>query len=139
MLVDITNYLNTIIRTTGKQIDINNRELWNQYFHRWSNEDWDIMLTALEELIRTQPHLFEAWHLRNVQAARSAWHAQKNSADRVLDTKRHKPKAWACVMTIREVVNKILDIDLPNDSAKVQVNTEPQPTNFGRLFTYHDC
>jgi hypothetical protein len=125
-----------VIRKTGKAIDINNHALWNQYFHKWTNQDWDLMLTALEHLAQTQPHLFEHYHKRNIQEARSAWHAQKNANDRILDSKRHKRKAWACVMTIREVVNKILDVDLPNEDSKVTVHTEPQPTNFGRLFSY---
>lgn len=136
MLVDITQYLNNTIVKTGRAIDINNHELWSKYFHTWTNQDWDLMLSALEDLIRTQPHLFEAWHKRNVQEARTAWHAQKNPNDRILDSKRHKRKAWACVMTIREVINKILDIDIPNEDSKVKVSTQPQETVFGRLFSY---
>ena len=136
MLVEITTYLNHTIITTGKAIDINNHDLWNRYFHAWTNADWDVMLSALEELQRIQPALFEPWHRRNIQEARAVWHAQKNSTDRILDSKRHKRKAWACVMTIREVVNKILGQDIPNEAGYVTVNTEPQPTVFGRLFTY---
>ena len=136
MLVDITNYLNNTIRKTGKAIDINNHDLWDRYFHTWTNQDWDLMLSALEELAQTQPHLFEHYHKRNIQEARSAWHAQKNANDRILDSKKHKRRAWACVMTIREVVNKCLDIDLPNEDSTVTVYTEPQPTQFGRLFSY---
>ena len=135
LLVDLTNYLNAIIRKTGKKIDINNHALWNQYFHKWSNADWDAMLSAMEELVRLQPHLFEAWHKRNIQEARTAWHTQRNATDRILDTKRHKRKAWACVMTIREVVNRINGLDLPNEDARVKITTEPQETLFGRLFT----
>lgn len=135
MLVDITNYLNNIIHKTGKAIDINNHALWNKYFHKWSNDDWDAMLSALEDLTRLQPHLFKPWHLRNIQAARTAWHAQKSRDDRILDSKRHKAKAWACVMTIREVVNEINNVNIPNEDATVIIRTEPQPTTFGRLFT----
>ena len=135
LLVNITDYLNTLIRKTGKRIDINNHALWDQYFHKWSNQDWDVMLSALEELIQRQPHLFEAYHKRAVQEARTAWHAQKNANDRILDTKRHKRKAWACVMTIREVVNRINGLDIPNEDARVTIHTEPQETIFGRLFT----
>jgi hypothetical protein len=136
MLVSITDYLNETIRKTGKAIDINNHALWNKYFHRWTNQDWDIMLSALEELAQTQPHLFEHYHKRAVQEARTAWSAQKNANDRILDSKRHKRKAWACVMTIREVVNAINGVVIPNEDAKVVIHTEPQETIFGRLFTY---
>jgi hypothetical protein len=136
MLTDITEYLNAIIRTTGRAIDINNHALWDRYFHRWTNQDWDIMLTALEDLVSAHPDLFKPWHRRNIQAARSAWHAQKNKSDRILDSKRHKRKAWACVMTIREIVNAVNAVDLPNEDARVTVHTEPQPTQFGRLFSY---
>jgi hypothetical protein len=136
MLSDIAQYLNEIIRTTGKQIDINNHALWDRYFHTWTNQDWDIMLTALEDLMATAPDLFKPWHRRNIQEARSAWHAQKNSNDRILDSKKHKRKAWACVMTIREIVNAVNGIELENVDSKVTVYTEPQPTVFGRLFTY---
>lgn len=135
IMVDLTNYLNNIIRKTGKAIDINNHALWNKYFHKWSNHDWDMMLSALEELLKVQPHLFEPWHVRNIQAARTAWSLHKSSTDRILDSKRHKSKAWACAMTIREIVNRIEGIDLPNEDAKVTIRTEPQPTTFGRLFT----
>jgi hypothetical protein len=136
MLTDITQYLNDIIRTTGKAIDINNHALWDKYFHSWSNQDWDIMLSALEDILTAHPELFKPWHKRNIQEARSAWHAQKNSNDRILDSKKHKRKAWACVMTIREIVNEINGIEIANEDARVTVLTEPQPTQFGRLFSY---
>ena len=136
MLADITQYLNEIIRRTGKQIDINNHALWDRYFHSWTNQDWDVMLSALEALVETMPDLFKPWHKRNIQEARSAWHAQKNSNDRILDSKKHKRKAWACVMTIREIVNAVNGVDIPNEDAQVRVLTEPQPTQFGRLFSY---
>lgn len=136
MLTGITDYLNRIITTTGKAIDINNTELWNRYFHSWTNQDWDVMLTALEQIQKTQPSSFESWHKRNIQAARAAWHTQSSSADRILDTKRHKAKAWACVMTIREVVNHIQGVDIPNKDSTVQITIGPKETVFGRLFYY---
>lgn len=135
MLVDITTYLNTVIKKTGKAIEINNKVLWDNYFHKWSNDDWDLMLTALEELQRVQPHLFEHYHNRSIEQARNAWMTQKSATDRVLDSKRHKGKAWACVMTIREVINKVLDLHVPNEDRTVIERTEPQPTLFGQLFT----
>jgi hypothetical protein len=136
IMVELADYLNNIIVTTGKQIDINNHALWDKYFHTWSNQDWDMMLTALEDLLSSNPELFKPWHKRNIQDARGAWHAQKSATDRILDSKKHKRKAWACAMTIREVINEIRGIAIDNVDSKVKVLTEPQPTQFGRLFSY---
>jgi hypothetical protein len=136
LLSDITDYLNEIIRSTGRAIDINNHALWDRYFHKWSNQDWDHMLTAMEGLVQSDPDLFRPWHKRTIQEARSAWHAQKNANDRILDSKKYKRKAWACVMTIREVINTINAVDLPNQDTQAAAATQPMKTTFGRLFSY---
>ena len=135
MLLDITQYLNNIIRSTGQAVEINNRPLWQRYMNSWTNQDWDIMLTGMEQLAAQDPELFKPWHVRAIQEARSAWLTQRSAHDRILDTRRYKRRAWSAVMTIREIINQIQGVDLPNQTAKVTIYTQPQETQFGRLFT----
>lgn len=137
MMTELTKFLNSVIIETNDEIKENNHELWNRFFHEWSNADWDGMLTAMEHLEATAPWLFEPFHRRNLLEARKAWHKQRSCDDRILDTKPHKRKAWKMAMTIREVVNAINGVDLPNKPGQgLRHQTQPKPTVFGQLFSY---
>jgi hypothetical protein len=123
----IAEFLNKWIASNG-QIQINNHELWQEYLHRWDNEDWQAIIEAMGELYQRNPEYFQDFHKQAMARAASVL----ISADRarVLDTKAHKKTAWKMIMTMREVWNNVNDIDLPNENIRVN--------RFSKLFAFND-
>jgi len=127
---EIALKLNDIILTTGDEIKANNHGIWNGYLHRYTNDDWDDMLTALEMIFKQYPEHFRGYDISNIRKARTALDPNTHKC---LDTKPHKSKAWATIMTMREVYNRVYDIKLPN--AKPKIPLPPiDNTNFNDLF-----
>lgn len=131
---EVAQMLNNIIKTTNQPIDINNKQIWGEYLHKFSNEDWDDMLTALEEMRKIEPGAFTAYHNNNMITARQ--HLDKGELQgktRALDKRETKRTAWAMIMTMRECYNRAAGVDLPNTAG--QAAAPPiDNTNFNDLF-----
>ena len=54
---EIAVVLDDIIITTQQEIDINNKDIWNPYFHKWTNEDWEDMLSIIDHAIKVNPDI----------------------------------------------------------------------------------
>lgn len=124
---DISETLNDIILNTGKQIDINNKTIWDNYLHRWDNTDWEDMLAGFDAIANSAPEKVKAYHKNNYERAAIAINRGKHSSDRVLDKKANKKIAWAMIHTFREVWNNIHDKDIPNQDAKVTARKQQRP------------
>jgi len=113
---EIANLLNNIIKTTGTAIAIDNQDIWKGFLHKKStdNEYWDDTLTAMEMFRQAKPGAFKTFNVTAVNEARWALTSGKALHPRCLDTKENKGKAWKLIMSIREVVNSIHGIDIPN-------------------------
>ncbi len=114
LLAELVYTLNDIITSTGQAIDINNDRIWRDHLHRYTNEDWDSMLAALQGLAELQPDLFAPFHNTAIAEARWVIDTQGPQQPRVLDHKNHKRKAWRVIMAAREVINKFNGVDIPN-------------------------
>lgn len=112
---DITATLNEIIETTGKKIDINNTKIWKEYLHTWDNNDWQDIFSAVEAVLFQRPDIFKKYHIKNYEEALMVLKLGLGLSDRVLDKKQNKKHAWAMIMTLREVLNTLNGVDLPND------------------------
>ena len=112
----ITDLLNGIITNTGKAIDIDNQDIWRGFLHQREvdNEFWEDTIQALEMLERECRANFKGFNHEALWAAREALDACKNDHPRCMDQKNNKGKTWKLIMSIREVVNSINGIDLPN-------------------------
>lgn len=113
----ITATLNDTIINTGKKIDINNPTIWGEYLHRWDNSDWLDILSAFDAVLQQRPDLMRPFHKRNYENAITVLNLGKDISDRVLDKKANKKIAWAMIMTLREVLNELNEVNLPNEDA----------------------
>jgi hypothetical protein len=131
LATEIAGVLNDIILTTGEAIARDNKVIWEGYLHRYSNQDWDDMLTAMEGISELTPGIFKPYHLDAMCQARLAVaHASPGQA-RVLDHARHKRKAWSMIMAIREVINKFNGVEIPNRSQPIKRRSQ---STFNDLF-----
>jgi hypothetical protein len=110
-MVDLQKRLNKIILETNAAIQRDNTQLWQEFFHSQSNEDWDEMISALEILAEQNDFNLKAYQIANIKSARSALLGGQR---RALDRPANKAKAWSLAMSIREICNAIQGVDIPN-------------------------
>ena len=112
----ITDLLNGIIKDTGKAIDIDNQKIWSGFLHQREvdNEFWEQTLDAMEMLVREVPRKFKPFNREAVYNAREALKSCSQNHPRCMDQKDNKGKTWKLIMSIREVINAINEIEIPN-------------------------
>ena len=108
---EIAVVLNHIIIETQQSIDINNKAIWDPYLHKWSNEDWDDMLSILEHAMKENPNIAKDFHITSILNARQAL---DQGGTRALDKKDTKKYAWAAIMSMREMYNTLNDWTIKN-------------------------
>lgn len=112
----ITDLLNGIIQDTGKAIDIDNQSIWAGFLHQREvdNEFWEDTIQALEMLERECRWAFKGFHREALWTARSALDEHRTEHPRCMDQKSNKGKTWKLIMSTREVINAINEINIPN-------------------------
>lgn len=112
----ITDLLNGIITSTGKAIDIDNQMIWKGFLHQREvdNEFWEDTIQAMEMLERECRAKFKGFNHEALWAAREALDTGKSEHPRTMDTKFNKGKTWKLIMSIREVINEINEVSIPN-------------------------
>lgn len=126
----LSQQLNDIIKQQG-EITIDDKRIWNGYLHKWTNEEWQLLLTAMCELHLHYPEMFKRFHTTNIEAALATLLRQGKEHPRALDRKVNKGKAWATIMTAVEVWNTACDINLVNQA---QTRTTKPTTTFHNVF-----
>lgn len=96
---------NEIIKHEG-QINKNDQRIWQGYLHKWSNQEWRIVLEAVGELLTAHPDLFKRFQRDSFVKAVQTLLKYESSHDRCLDTKLNKHTAWKMAMTLRELWNQ---------------------------------
>ena len=135
LMAEITYTLNNIILETGEAIDINNKAIWDGYLHKYSNEDWDDMLSAVEGMYEQMPGIFKRFHEDAMVQARMTLDKFSPSQNRVLDHKDHKKKAWKMIMAVRELLNDFNGVKIDN---KAQPAKKKPTSCFDDLFDFDD-
>ena len=127
----IQKTLNNIIESTG-EIQINNKTIWDGYLHQMDNEVWRGILETMNLLSKQHPELLTLYQLVAIGEGLAALDKYEDYYDKVLNMKTkvisHKGIAWKCFMTVREVMNKACDIDIPNS------NVSRVTSNFADIF-----
>jgi len=108
---EISQTLNGIIVDTQQAIDINNKKIWDGFLHRYTNEDWEDMLAIAEYTRRLNPDIATDF---NQTALLNARLALDKGGERALDKRDTKRYAWAAIMTLREMYNKLEGIKIAN-------------------------
>jgi hypothetical protein len=115
---DIVATLNNIVIQEGK-IRIDDKRIWNGYLHRWSNNDWLLMLLAIEYQVDIKPECFKSYHIDTFVEGRDILLKYIDSVPRVLDIKEpgmeHKRIAWKSIQAMRESLNNINNINIDNE------------------------
>lgn len=106
ILVEVTHFLNNIIKTQGEILP-NNHAIWNTYLHKWSNDDWNAIFATLLALCNTEPTKIKDYQKTALIKARNMFLSRKNTNDRCMDTKELKKYAWNVLMMIREIINQL--------------------------------
>jgi len=110
----LTDYLNDIILKTGLAIERDNHGLWKKFFHHYDNKDWENILEALQAIHEQYPEAFETYHTQAMRDVADILSSEASAKARVMDTKPYKTKAWKAAMAIREIVNSLNDVSIPN-------------------------
>jgi hypothetical protein len=130
---DIANTLNTIVEQDG-EIRIDDKRIWQGYLHRWTNEEWLLLVEAAYTLHELYPEMFKPYHktaLTNTIIALDK--GSKNT--RIMDSKANKTQAWRMIMSLREVWNQACAINLPNQPQS-ETKIKPKGTEFNQLFKF---
>jgi hypothetical protein len=96
---------NAIVKEQG-DINKDDPRMWQGYLHKWSNEEWRMVLEAVGELLTAHPTVFKRFQRDAFVKAVQTLLKYENSHDRCLDTKQHKHTAWKMAMTLRELWNQ---------------------------------
>lgn len=118
---DLAELFNKNIEYQGS-LKIDMRDLWDGLFHRWTNEDWLLVISVAERLIDFHPNLAQVGHRAIIEEAKKHLFQHYRNEHRVLDQRRpgmdFKRVAWRLACSLREIWNTAQNIDLP-----VQVRT----------------
>lgn len=129
---EIATLLNTIIKEDG-EISIDDKRIWDGYLHRWTNEEWMLLVQAVYELRINYPDLFAKYHTDALEATILTLSAGHQDS-RIMDKKKNKGVEWRMIMTLREVWNKACDIYLPNQPTSSNKPKLKSSLTFNRLF-----
>lgn len=127
---EIATLLNTIIKEDG-EIRIDDKRIWDGYLHRWTNEEWMLLVQAAYTLHEDHPDMFKPFHKEALEATILAL-SQGHADSRILDKKKNKGVEWRMIMTLREVWNAATAVYLPNQPSTVSPKTKR--TTFNTLF-----
>lgn len=128
----IATLLNTIIKEDG-ELAIDDKRIWDGFLHRWTNEEWMLLVQAAYKLFEQHPDLFKPFHKAALEDTILALANSKGNT-RTLDTRKNKPVEWKMIMMLREVWNAAQGVYIPNQPQKSNVVNIKPATTFNSLF-----
>jgi hypothetical protein len=128
----ITTVLNTLITTKGKQLDKNEKAIWDDFLHQLTNDEWESMFMAFKHLVDKHRILLTDHQQRKFDEAYMTFQKDKHKRERCMDIRNKfmntKNLAWSMIMIIREIHNLTTNTDVPNvDKPKQPEIAPPQP------------
>lgn len=129
---EIATLLNNIVKEEG-EISIDDKRIWDGYLHRWTNEEWMLIVQAVYELNQDHPELFKRYHVDALEATILALSAGHQNS-RIMDKRKNKGTEWRMIMTLREVWNNANAIHLPNQPSTTNKTKIRQANQFNSLF-----
>lgn len=133
LMEHITNVLNNLITTTGKQIDRDEKVIWDEFLHQLTNDEWDSMFMAFKEIVDKHGILLTHHQQRKYDEAYTTFQKDKLKREKCMDILNKfmntRTLAWGMIMVIREVVNQANKVDVPNVDAPKTVETKTQTKN----------
>jgi len=133
---EIAKILNDIART--ESIPRDNKQIWDR-IHGMSMEDWAAVYAALGVIKELEPGSFTESDERAIGEAAEAWDKADKLGKDFVGTpyqvhKGNKNAAWQTYMRIREIVNRMRGVYIPNGpQTRVPPRRRPE-SRFGELF-----
>lgn len=126
----ITDVLNTLITTKHKQIDKDEPAIWDGFLHQLTNDEWESMFMAFKDLVSKHNIFLTPHQQTKFDEAYTTFQKDKLKRERCMDIRNKfmntKKLAWAMIMTIREVVNQVNNVDIANVDSKPTPVEQPQ-------------
>lgn len=113
---DIAELLNKIITESGT-LSQDDRSIWDGALHRWTNEDWLLIISVAERVIARRPDLANPGHRAIFEEVKRLILNYYKTEHRVMDQRKigqdNKRAAWRCICSLRELWNNCQGINLP--------------------------
>lgn len=133
LLEHITGVLNNLIIKSGKQIDRDEKAIWDDFLHQLTNDEWESMFMAFKELVSKHGIFLSHHQQRKYDEAYTTFQKDKHKREKCLDILNKfmntRTLAWGMIMVIREVVNQANKVDVPNVDAPKTVQTKTTTKN----------
>jgi hypothetical protein len=137
----ITQVLNDIITKTGKQIDKDEPKIWDDFLHEINNDEWESMFMAFKTMIEQHKIHLTHHQQRKFDEAYITFQKDKLKRERCMDIRNRfmntKTLAWGMIMTIREVVNQVNKVDIPNVDKPLVPQPKPHQPGKRRKINFH--
>jgi len=111
-IADVIN--EEIEKSEDKILKKNNHRLWRGYLHKWTNEDWLDILSAVADIQDADPDLFRKDQNRALDKAAEIIYKEHKTNGRCLDTPEHKHDYWHMVMVLKELYNLLQQPQKPH-------------------------
>ena len=109
---DISLYL--IDQVKNKSLSIDDRNIWDQRLHRYSDSDWLLLVNIMERINQKRPEYIKPFQLSTFEQIRDEILKHHRTTPRVMDkrdrTWDNKKLAWKGIQCMREVWCQIFDI-----------------------------
>lgn len=126
----ITDVLNNLITSKGQQINRNEPAIWNDFLHQLNNDDWESMFMAFKQTISKSNVLLTHHQQRKFDEAYTTFQKDKHKREKCMDILNKfmntRTLAWSMIMVIREVMNQVNGVDVPNVDAAKKPEVKPQ-------------
>jgi hypothetical protein len=103
-----------IEKSSDKVLKKNNHRLWKGYLHKWTNEDWLDILSAVADIQDADQSLFRKDQERALTKAAEIISKEHKTNGRCLDTQEHKHDYWHMVMVLKELYNLLQEPQVPH-------------------------
>ena len=136
LISDVCEYLNSVITTTGKQLDKNDATLWGNYLHRWKNAEWQAVFEAFDYICSDQGIFLDEADQKAIDNARFNLKMYSKHTERAMDIRRGTQLAkklraytqgntWQALMVIRDVYSRVIGSSIKNldQEPKTPANT----------------
>ena len=105
-----------IEKSPDKVLKKNNYRLWKGYLHKWDNQDWIDILTAVSDIQQIKPDLFRRDQERALNKAAEILIENRQTNGRCLDTQNTKHEYWHMVMVLKELWNELQKPEPPKNT-----------------------
>lgn len=111
-----TDVLNDICRAEGGIERDDTARIWDPWLHQLTTQEWEDIWYALDTLRSRSPMIFKNADLDTLMVTRNILDSKDaRLKNRVMDTRDYKRYAWRQMTSMREVVNRYNDINIPNN------------------------